>query len=180
MSKLHGDKITRHQVVDPIFNNSWMAPTLQHDLALLENQIPFVVLHDLFNIIETSANKILPFSLNKYILLFFHFALNLSDKSIDHMSRSLGTEKRHKHLLDMLHRVLKPTIPKKEPKGSLEMAWGFKRCATQLFKSGIQFQVGNKESSFLNITFADGVITIPALTIHKATDSIFRNLIALE
>ncbi|KAK9290389.1 hypothetical protein L1049_008558 [Liquidambar formosana] len=36
---------------DPMFYNSWMVPTLWHDLALLENQIPFFILQDLYDIV---------------------------------------------------------------------------------------------------------------------------------
>ncbi|CAB4315127.1 unnamed protein product [Prunus armeniaca] len=36
---------------DPIFSSAWMLATLRHDLTLLENQIPFFILDELYRII---------------------------------------------------------------------------------------------------------------------------------
>ncbi|XP_028101307.1 UPF0481 protein At3g47200-like [Camellia sinensis] len=124
--------------IDPIINDSRIVATLQHDLALLENQIPFFVLLTLFDLINKSVT--LPHTLTKYALLFFQSALGFSDESVAN-------------------------------------------CATQLLKTGIQLH-GNTEAiaeeNFLAIEFHDGVVKMPSLRIHEATESIFRNLIAFE
>ncbi|KAI7996475.1 UPF0481 protein [Camellia lanceoleosa] len=63
MRYLESDKSDDHVEVfkdisyDPIINNVWTVPTLQHDLALLENQIPFFILETLFDIIKKYAPK---------------------------------------------------------------------------------------------------------------------------
>ncbi|KAI7996106.1 UPF0481 protein [Camellia lanceoleosa] len=48
--------VPRASSTDPIINDSWIVATLQHDLALLENQIPFFVLQTLFDLINKSVN----------------------------------------------------------------------------------------------------------------------------
>lgn len=112
----HAEKDNAKEL-DPIINNAWMVPTLQHDLALLENQIPFCVLQNLFITIQKSAPEQLPLSLTKYVLLFFRSVLNLSKQTVDKRSASLETvADKCKHLLDILHHVYLPTIPKQIPK----------------------------------------------------------------
>ncbi|KAK9291288.1 hypothetical protein L1049_009477 [Liquidambar formosana] len=99
---------------DPIFHNAWMDRDLRHDLALLENQIPFFILQVLFNKIVSSLNEenkfINPsYSVNYLALSFF----NLDQEAI---RRSCSQDADHlpdpDHLLDLLHHsyvlMLKP------------------------------------------------------------------------
>ncbi|CAB4284697.1 unnamed protein product [Prunus armeniaca] len=39
--------------------------------------------------------------------------------------------------------------------------WGCNYCSSELLESGIQFQIGSWEDHLLNITFSNGVISIP-------------------
>ncbi|KAI5325840.1 hypothetical protein L3X38_034914 [Prunus dulcis] len=48
------------QANDPIFSSAWMLPTLRHDLTLLENQIPFFILEELYGIIRPHIVKYTP------------------------------------------------------------------------------------------------------------------------
>ncbi|KAI7996996.1 UPF0481 protein [Camellia lanceoleosa] len=59
---------------------------------------------------------------------------------------------------------------------------GFKNCVTRLLEAGIQFQpnIDVAEEIFLHIKYLKGVVKMPPLRIHEATESIFRNLIAFE
>ncbi|CAN1844183.1 UPF0481 protein At3g47200 [Linum perenne] len=62
---------------DPIFTTSWMILTLQRDLALLENQIPFFVLEWLFNFtVRRTANGLSTPSLPDLALRFFRSSIN--------------------------------------------------------------------------------------------------------
>lgn len=56
--------------------------------------------------------------------------------------------------------------------------------ATHLQAAGIKFKKkkdgGNGGSSFLDVTFRDGVMEIPQLTVYHWTNSMLRNFIAME
>ncbi|MQL99868.1 hypothetical protein Taro_032592 [Colocasia esculenta] len=54
-------------------------------------------------------------------------------------------------------------------------------CATELHKSGIRFRKRKPvTASYLNVTFAEGILEIPFLLVQESTSSELRNVIALE
>ncbi|KAI7998872.1 UPF0481 protein [Camellia lanceoleosa] len=178
--------VPRGSSIDPIINDSRIVATLQHDLALLENQIPFFVLQTLFDLINKSVT--LPHTLTKYALLFFQSALGFSDESV--ASKSLDVTGDHLlhilhnfHVPKTLHKGLKTLHKNHEDDPHGLQIYGFTDCATQLLKAGIQLH-GNTEAiaeeNFFAIEFHDGVVKMSSLRIHEATESIFRNLIAFE
>ncbi|CAK9150966.1 unnamed protein product [Ilex paraguariensis] len=85
---------------DPITNNVWMVPAIQRDLALLENQIPFIVILTLFATLKSKSKPNDPLasacscSLPEIAMLFFqlpedndvwgfrHYATKLSEAGI--------------------------------------------------------------------------------------------------
>ena len=56
---------------DPIANNAWMVSSLEHDLVLLENQIPFFILVKLYDIFQERLNIPPEHSLTSLALSFF-------------------------------------------------------------------------------------------------------------
>ncbi|KAI7998952.1 UPF0481 protein [Camellia lanceoleosa] len=191
------------KVEDPLINNARTIATLQHDLALLENQIPFFVLETLFDIIKVHVTQPVRSSFTEHnvatlALLFFQSALGLREEAI----RSKSSKLSGKHLLDILHKFYVQTSlkrPKSLHKSHIRISDitrhdddddrqrllinGFENCATQLLKTGIQFQDKTDtapEENFLDIEFTTEVVKMPLLEIREATESIFRNLIAFE
>ncbi|KAI7997515.1 UPF0481 protein [Camellia lanceoleosa] len=187
--KNHGDKVEDH-----LINNAQTIATLQHDLALLENQIPFSVLETLFDITKFHVTQPVRSSFTEHnvatlALLFFKSALGLSNKAIQSKSSELfGT-----HLLDM-HNFYLPKyetvnhsefrISHKIPQSQDLQRSGSRDCATKLLKAGIRFAANKADANenLLDINFsATGVVTMPPLHIQEAiTETIFRNLIAFE
>ncbi|KAI7998069.1 UPF0481 protein [Camellia lanceoleosa] len=193
----------KDKVANPIINNARTVATLQHDLALLENQIPFFVLQKLFDIIKEHIPQPLLRSaftednVATLALLFFKSALGLSDQAI---RKSKSLELSGEHLLHILHNFYLPTSdesPENMHKSHLPISdntnddgdrqvlqtTGFKNCVTRLLEAGIQFQPNidvAAEEIFLHIKYLKGVVKMPPLRIHEATESIFRNLIAFE
>ncbi|BFG36369.1 hypothetical protein CerSpe_226430 [Prunus speciosa] len=83
---------------DPCTESAWMIAALRHDLALLENQIPFFILELLYEAIKPYVIKCkLPKSVTSLALKFFQ---PLSLKQIKEETGSLE----FKHLLDLLHK----------------------------------------------------------------------------
>ncbi|XP_010654348.2 uncharacterized protein LOC104880189 [Vitis vinifera] len=153
---------------DPNADNVWMVPTLRHDLELLENQIPFFILVELYKIFQKHLHIFSEYSLPSLALSFFHPNVNVNQE---------GMSMEPNHLLDLLHKSLLPT-PSNDSSGSETR--GFDLCASELLEAGIQFEKIS-ESHLLDIKFdsGNGVIKIPPLSIHK-TELLLRNLIALE
>ncbi|XP_028061492.1 uncharacterized protein LOC114264960 [Camellia sinensis] len=82
-------------VEDPLINNARTIATLQHDLALLENQIPFSILGTLFgirrdNVPQPLRSSFIEHNVATLALLFFKSALGLSNKAIQSKSSKLS------------------------------------------------------------------------------------------
>ncbi|CAL9002759.1 unnamed protein product [Prunus brigantina] len=93
---------------DPVFKSSWMVTALQHDLALLENQIPFFILEVLYEVVRPFVvSRKPPHSVAGLALMFFQ---PLSRKSIPKEDQDkLGAD--FKHLLDLLHKFYFLPVP---------------------------------------------------------------------
>ena len=158
---------------DPIFTTSWMISTLQRDLALLENQIPIIVLTELYKNIVRHTATAQP-RLEELALRFFRPELNTNE--------GIGAGIRCGdlcHLLDLLHRSYLPSSLRVEYLRGGAGKWKLISCATELCAAGIKFQKDTTQHQ-LDLSFENGVFKIPPLQIHDSTDSLFRNLIAFE
>lgn len=158
---------------DPIANNPWMLSSLRHDLVLLENQIPFFVIQQLYDNIKKQPQPSPRFniprdhSLTSLALSFFYPEMDVKQEMIPPDPY---------HLLELLHKFC---LPKSDQSRSGSETQGFDRCASDLIKAGIQFKMNNS-LHLLDIKFNsnNGVIEIPPLSIDA--ESLLRNLIALE
>lgn len=185
-----------HSVEDPLINNARTIATLQHDLALLENQIPFSVLETLFDIMKLRSS-FTEHNVATLAFLFFKSALSLSNQAIESEASNLSGC--YDHILDILHKFYSQTIVKcpetfdilelpisaKIPQSGDLQRKGLRDCATKLLKAGIHFAANTADANenLLDIKFSatDGVVTMPPLHIQEAiTETIFRNLIAFE
>ncbi|ONI03664.1 hypothetical protein PRUPE_6G273400 [Prunus persica] len=84
---------------DPVLRSAWMTAALQHDLALLENQIPFFILELLYDTIKPYVTKCKPPDLVASLALNFFHPLS-QKKFINEEPEGTG----FKHLLDLLHK----------------------------------------------------------------------------
>ncbi|KAM7486013.1 hypothetical protein LguiA_002022 [Lonicera macranthoides] len=135
---------------DRIFRLNWMLTSLQRDLLLFENQLPFIVLcklHDL--VVGENCHELLV----REAMLFFKGILPGKGHRI-YVSGDLKDS--YIHLLDL----------------------EFIRRATELQEAGIKIEKG--EGKLFDIVFENKTLKIPPLTIEDRTDSILRNLIAHE
>ncbi|CAK9173724.1 unnamed protein product [Ilex paraguariensis] len=159
---------------DPIFPMDWIVNSLQRDLMLFENQLPFFVLRKLFYMIDAKPDD------SRFINLaldFFRDLLPVHRKSIEGSSPENA-----KHLLGLIHSYWLPSFAgnvtsEKFPANNNN--WQSIHCATELREAGIQF-VKNEECSLFDIKFENGVIHMLPLIIEDRTETLFRNLIAYE
>ncbi|KAL0403632.1 UNVERIFIED_CONTAM: hypothetical protein Sradi_2004000 [Sesamum radiatum] len=185
---------------DPIFHMDWIMNSLQRDLMLFENQIPFFVLCELFDLIEV------PNQHSRLIHLLLSFFDNLYPGKVFRESRSWSSHE-IKHLLDLIHRNWLPSFDwldvSKNGKNRKKRwwpvnretrlrganvskhgedsknRWRFINCATWLREANVKFARRDGVTLF-NIRFKNGTIFLAPLTIEDRTDSFFRNLIAYE
>ncbi|XP_041002727.1 UPF0481 protein At3g47200-like [Juglans microcarpa x Juglans regia] len=156
---------------DPVFNMSCMFQLLRHDLCLLENQIPWLVLERLF--VMTSGRHRSSPPLVALALKFF---------ATTFQSEPLPTDKPedgpngNKHILDLLRNLLIWKSTGLGVGGTLGMQPI--PSARILEEGGIKFQ-RVKSSSILDIKLRnDHVLEIPPLLIQETTEVGFRNLIS--
>ncbi|XP_034887630.1 UPF0481 protein At3g47200-like [Populus alba] len=157
---------------DPLSYSSWIILTLQRDLALLENQIPFFVLERLYSqVVESSTiGQSLP-GLPRLALGFFKSVLRINDENLRIIRRH------YHHLLDLIHEIcyLPPAIDVRSNIGERVSMLP----ATSLKEAGIRFRQRTTRTQF-DLRFRNGVLEIPPLLIHDSTVSLFQNLIAYE
>ncbi|XP_022722236.1 UPF0481 protein At3g47200-like [Durio zibethinus] len=175
---------------------------LSHDLLLVENQLPFFVLWELFCMIENRDDKDMifkkaickmldkivpdkrqrqredPTSLRlsdiKHLLDFtYHYCFHPSTSEVVNGDPNCFRSC-IKYLLDLgYHCCCPPSTSQKKN--------DFIRCATELKEAGIKFKLvdGNTRFNF-DIKFANGTLHIPKIKIGDYTEPFLRSLIAYE
>ncbi|XP_054782982.1 UPF0481 protein At3g47200-like [Prosopis cineraria] len=175
---------------DPLVKNPWPTEYIKLDLLLLENQLPFFVLEDIFNLAHPIGFK----KINSFVELAFKFFKNnfLGDTvpSKSHLSFSnfeqhclnrptrAGRRLQVYHLNDMLRMFyLLGQLPGREFDKSVKPI-----CSTsQLREAGIKFKASKQKNiSIMKVEFSNGVLTIPCFPIHDRTETMIRNVIAFE
>ncbi|KAL0848506.1 hypothetical protein Bca101_021753 [Brassica carinata] len=148
---------------DPLIDEPCLAQAINRDLILLENQIPFFILENLFDPVVTILR-----SQTFHELTITHFEFQ----------NNKGSEAKFKHFTDMLRRVRVETVPDH----------AFERCYQPMYKmfnadkldgGGIKFEVVKDTLSVL-VTFDKGVLKIPEFFADDDAEIMIRNIIALE
>ncbi|XP_059446495.1 UPF0481 protein At3g47200-like [Corylus avellana] len=154
---------------DPIFSMAGMVEVLDHDLILLENQVPWMVLEHLFRKIMVPKSDT---ALSQFAIAFFRNILAFPPIGRSDHLRDI------KHIPDLFKKWLVSSIKVDEEKKLLSQ-WELVSSATRLAEAGIKFR-RSKSSNILEIKFENGVLEIPLIKIHEHTETFFRNLISFE
>ncbi|KAL2338958.1 hypothetical protein Fmac_013404 [Flemingia macrophylla] len=152
---------------DPMFTTPGFLNRVRCDLILLENQIPFIVLQRLFNIVQHDT------TLYELAIRFFRNMLPEDKQNVDEKFSHEGF-----HLLDLIRQWYLPTYARVVAKKHVSLS--HLECATKLKSDGVKSKSFSTTKSLLNMKFTKGVLKIPPLAIHQFTEMIFSNLIALE
>ncbi|KAI3996153.1 hypothetical protein MKX01_031507 [Papaver californicum] len=194
---------------DPLAHNPWGSQNIIWDLLLLENQIPIFVLESLYKLtasVEEQSLKRIGYLAYGFFKNYMNFP---RDKIVLHKMKETNLQEgvHYKHLLDQLaktfHLLIDNTDDEAPPalralKRALRVTFKFivkillrkpntvhtsrmyMPSATQLHQVGVKFVKGSMDGSFLDISFKDGVMTIPPVKINARIDPLLRNLIANE
>ncbi|XP_050263333.1 UPF0481 protein At3g47200-like [Quercus robur] len=150
---------------DPMLVEDWLLSIVEEELVLLENQVPFFVIDELYNLALPSKSDSV--SLTELTFKFF------KDFNIHEKAPNVTIH----HFTDLLRSFQLPNdneLPDRVP----EMIFP-KYSATQLREAGVEFKVAlNKCIPDLN--FKKGVLEIPQLNFFDDTERQVRNIMALE
>lgn len=159
-----------------------MLRTLQRDLLMLENQLPFFVLEKLFELTSTGPEL----SLVELVLAFFDPLLPREGK----VPKS-NPKEQHRHMLDVFRSTfLMPLKDRTCEKSSwtdlkspnnipLVRERQLIHCVSELQDSGIKLQKRGRYD-LLEIEFEHNTLEIPPLNIDDNTVPMFLNFIAYE
>ncbi|PON95327.1 hypothetical protein TorRG33x02_088490 [Trema orientale] len=161
---------------DPIFTMPCLFQFLYHDLILLENQIPWLVLEILFDL--TNTRSIDTKLLVELAIDFFDGIFTTEKTPVQPL---LSTNHGSKHILDLLRNSLVLNSGMNTKRASFNVLERM-HSATRLEDSRIRFRTREISKSILDIRFLSktGVMEIPTLLIQETTETVFRNLISLE
>ncbi|CAN6540323.1 unnamed protein product [Malus baccata var. baccata] len=185
---------------DWIFKKPWMLQNIAPDMILLENQVPFFILEDLFAHVKSKWEKDEPLpSIIKLSFDFFHETVRLQGNEgrlEDVISSSLKGSLEVKHFVDLIRTLHLPTQqPSKSSQTKVkhfrDRIRGFLStkkpqterplntpCAKRL---RVKFQVRRSSKNLFDIQFNNqGILEIPQVEINDYTELTLRNLLAFE
>ncbi|XP_030532088.1 UPF0481 protein At3g47200-like [Rhodamnia argentea] len=160
---------------DPIFSTQGSMHSIRRDVIMLENQIPFFILEQLFCLQCRQPDQ---GGLLAELALLFLDPL----KPTDSMEVVPLSDQARLHCLEVFRRSLLGSGPKPEPRVMTpwsEMRQQHIHCVSELRDAGIRFSKRNTDN-FWDIQFNSGTLEIPRLVIDDRTRSLFLNLIAFE
>ncbi|CAJ1953223.1 unnamed protein product [Sphenostylis stenocarpa] len=174
-----------------LLSKSWLVNDVIHDLTLLENQLPFFVLEDIFNSAKPSMIVEFPFKHVDYMDEFIgpiRDVESLSFLSItfhyfrryNYMNINENTIESPKHFTDLLRTFMQPS---KIPHERLKVGYMVKHLpsASQLSEVGLVFKATSSKCLFdIKYHHHRGVMEMPCLTVEDRTETLFRNILALE
>ncbi|XP_031111810.1 UPF0481 protein At3g47200-like [Ipomoea triloba] len=169
---------------DPIFKVDWMRTSLQRDLLLLENQLPFRVLCKLFELIDEHPNRYdrLAFLACRFFGNAFH---GLTVKIPESFQANHA-----EHLLDLIHSFWSPPTSRaatvKLPPDSKESSLNRRfLSAKRIIENAVVFKISKTPGNLFVIDFPEKCLKFrklifQQLIIEGRTETFFRNFIAYE
>lgn len=155
---------------DPIFAGPLLLRELRCDMLLLENQVPFSVLQELFKTlpIPEKCNQ----NFDELAFKFFAGVIPGDQRAVKERFCQEGY-----HLLDLIRHCMLPTDPKEKPEKEAPPE-GLEN-ARKLRRGGIKLR-NSRAKSLLDVKFSNGVLSVPHLRFHQCLEKLLWNLIVFE
>ncbi|XP_010535660.1 PREDICTED: UPF0481 protein At3g47200 [Tarenaya hassleriana] len=156
---------------DPIFKTPWIRVSIQNDLLLVENQIPFFVLQTL----SATSKLVTSEGLTEIAFVFFKYAIyELLEFWPNHQTL------KPKHLLDLIRLSFIP-IPTQAPTSRrTRPIIASVLSAKQLQRPGMDIKRRLNPNGLLDIRLEDGVLQIPRIAANDFFISILLNFVVFE
>ncbi|KAG8362642.1 hypothetical protein BUALT_BualtUnG0055200 [Buddleja alternifolia] len=161
---------------DPIIGDKLILQKICRDLFLIENQLPFFIMNEIFQLTKTEVDE------DDIVSLCLHFVKGMYPNYIgESVMRGSETENIN-HLLGLLDihfchpssRMSPPdNIGKNKESGEIS-------SISSLLESGIRFKVVDGKTRVTDIKFNNRVLAIPRLTVVDHTEALLQNLVAYE
>ncbi|XP_028802618.1 UPF0481 protein At3g47200-like [Neltuma alba] len=157
---------------DAKLSQPWLADSILYDLMLLENQLPFFVIEELFNkAFPHDRRDGLPSFLKLAYGYFGYYNIQKLEPNPDIKIR---------HFTDLLRLFyLQGKISPREPFTSEARSRILLYSANALQKAGIKLKA-NMSKCLLDLKFSGHILEIPQILVDDETEVLFRNMIALE
>ncbi|KAH7670073.1 hypothetical protein IHE45_10G001100 [Dioscorea alata] len=156
---------------DPIFSVHGMLytlPYIKRDMLMLENQLPLLVLETL-DVTPHSSGTSRAQEIAKLLLKFFN------ERSDQVQVMTVGL-----HPLDVYRKsLLGGETTRSPPTKGQEDSSEIVRSAMELNEAGVRFKK-SKTTSLHDISFHNGVLSLPVIVVDDATEFMFLNLMAFE
>ncbi|XP_050258160.1 UPF0481 protein At3g47200-like [Quercus robur] len=158
---------------DPMFKESFLLETVTNDLLLLENQLPFFFLEEVFQDAFPLYSGVLTVR-----QLTFEFFKDFNVQNISHENSDVKIQ----HFTDLLRTFLLPqslwpSSTQLPQRGNKKVKLSY--SATQLQQAGVKFKVSSNKC-LVGLKFENGVLEIPCLEFYDTTEALIRNIMALE
>ncbi|XP_052197437.1 UPF0481 protein At3g47200-like [Diospyros lotus] len=156
---------------DPLFLKPWLAEDVAHDLILLENQLPFLVLEGLFNL--ATANFV-TVDLPTFLQLTLNYFADLNPQKLQPDGVSL------RHFTDLLRIFYLPPSERLQERSEVGNILDHLYTASELVEAGLRFKVDKTKKCLLELQYHKGVLTMPRLDVSDRTEFHLRNIAAFE
>ncbi|KAK9997420.1 hypothetical protein SO802_022106 [Lithocarpus litseifolius] len=158
---------------DPMFKESFLFQTVIDDLLLLENQLPFWFLEEVFRRASLVYRDV---SSVRQLTFEFFKAFNVQNISHENFDVKIL------HFTDLLRvfllpQSLWPSSTQSPQRGNKKVKLLY--SATQLQEAGVKFKVSSNKG-LTGLKFENGVLEIPCLELYDTTEALIRNIMALE
>ncbi|XP_068315270.1 UPF0481 protein At3g47200-like [Pyrus communis] len=193
---------------DWIFKKPWMLQNIAPDMILLENQLPFFILKDLFADVplrDLVANGRVHSIIELSYKFFQKTVVRLQENEDTLLANKISSCSEVKHFVDLIRTLHLPSLTSSQTGGptscrSPEVKHFCDRirrflptkksrterplntpCAKKLHQAGVKFQVSSSKNLFdISFDINKGILEIPQLEIHDYTELTLRNLLAFE
>ncbi|XP_060673258.1 UPF0481 protein At3g47200-like [Ziziphus jujuba] len=148
----------------------FVLPDVRTEFLLLENQLPFFILKELFKF-----TKDINISLIDFCFSFLSNCYIFYPWPEEEYMEQIKDTYEPKHLVDLLWKISAPLVPHEGESCESVLI----PSATRLHQAGAKLKKGSAKN-LLDIHFENGTLTIPKLLIDDGTEIILRNLIGFE
>ncbi|AES74663.1 hypothetical protein MtrunA17_Chr6g0452501 [Medicago truncatula] len=153
----------------------WLDNGIRHDLWLLENQLPFFVIEKIYSLSLTNVPTTMIHSFLKLTIHYFGY-YNKSKLNFDKGDIII------RHFTDLI-RIFHLQHPIESRPSRDRVCLGMIKhlpSATELLEAGVRFKVNTESKCLLDLRFSGGVLEIPQLKVQDSTETLLRNMVALE